>query len=162
MASATHESRAPLPEVSRCDDLDWLTTEPPHDWWRPHASPLESGRRGIGWRCLPGADVTIHDSSELVVATLRVRQNFGRFRICYEQTLARDPEARGYWVGRVAVGSGERACAADTIETSLAPELATCLEQAFEPMELTGVGAGKFQIALTFHIQCREVPPGSH
>lgn len=150
------------PPVNSCDEAGWLSPEPPSGWWRPLVGNLENDRRGIGFRCLPKVVLAFHDPSESIVETRILRQNFGQFRVCYEAALGKSPEALGHWVGRVRVGSDQRVCSLETIDTTLNSEFQACLTQAFEAIEFTGMQAKGFETALTFHVACRPVPPGSH
>ena len=149
-------------DAVRCDDREWSSGEPPVDWWMSFVGHVANEKRGMGFRCVPAVRVVMHDASQLVLETRTVRQNFGRFRVCYEAALGKDPQVLGYWAGRVAVGPDETACAVDTVATSLPSVFETCVRESLESIRFTDVEAGKFEMVITFRIACRPMPPGSH
>jgi hypothetical protein len=163
-AGAIEPESAPSPtsDAVRCDDREWLSGDPPVDWWMSSVGHVANEKQRVGFRCVPTVRVMVHDASELVLETRAVRQSFGRFRVCYEAALGKEPQVLGHWVGRVTVGPDETACAVATVATSLPSAFETCVRESLESIRFTGGEAGTFEMALTFRVACRPMPRGSH
>src|SRR5690606_12588038 len=74
---------------------------PTADWWRPIANVQPRPRSGYypGIRA-PVVRMGLSDMDSTPEATRKYRQNFGRYRICYEASLSQDPKLAGHWVAR--------------------------------------------------------------
>jgi hypothetical protein len=134
---------------------------PSPGWWhvfvseqaRPHPRPAFP-------RVLaPRIAMQIHgmDSSSNVFRAYR--QQWGRFRVCYEQALGKaaasasgagDSRSEAHWVARVHQDQS-RVCTVDIVESVVSDEMSACLAAAVRALSETGSEAGALEIVLTFH-----------
>jgi hypothetical protein len=144
----------------RCDSdevhTSWLGSPPSPDWWRafaqsrPNRTSVNVYHPGVR---APLIRIQVFDSESVPQVLRHYRQNFGRYRMCYEEALPKDPHLEGHWVVRVTLAPGQ-VCAVEVIDTRLPEALSTCLREALL-LQNTLDEAGRLELALTFHPERR-------
>jgi hypothetical protein len=78
------------------------------------------------------------------------RQNLGRYRVCHEAALSKDPDVQGHWVARFTQGPKGHVCFVEVLDTALPDEMSNCLrDKALLHREGDGE-AGQLELVLTF------------
>jgi alpha-tubulin suppressor-like RCC1 family protein len=99
-----------------------------------------------------------HTFSKDVVQRV-VRQNFGRFRLCYEQGLERHPGLRGHATARVEVSATGVVSRASVEQSDMNyPEFETCLGRAFGAIRFPRPDGGAVTFVSSISFEQRAAP----
>jgi hypothetical protein len=90
----------------------------------------------------------VSGAASLPHATRNYRQTFGRYRVCYEASLSKNPELAGHWLARVT--HVEKVCSIQVIDTDLPPAMSECLTEAIKTHVNVPESIGQLELVLAF------------
>jgi hypothetical protein len=120
----------------------------------PDGGPVDAAAHSAAHARMREKGATVNGRLPPEVVQRVVRQSFGRFRLCYENGLATNPQLAGDVAVRFDIdGSGAVAVAADKGSSLPDPNVVTCVVQAFAGLSFPAPAAGtvtvRYAIAFT-------------
>jgi hypothetical protein len=104
-------------------------------WLRINAAPPQFSFQVSGVRVKHGATTVSGYLPPHVIQRI-VRRDFGKFRVCYEQGLAANPNLAGRVSARFVIGrDGKVSQVSDSASDLPAPDVIACVLKAFETLE---------------------------
>jgi hypothetical protein len=144
---------ADCPEGAICGNMWGETIGGPFPWMNPG----DAGPRRASPKVRQGP-VTVSSGLPPEVVQRIVRQNFGRFRLCYENGLRSDPALAGRVTVQFIIGSaGDVVSAADGGSTLGDPSVVACIVRGFGNLSFPSPDAGR-RVLVSFPI---DFAPGS-